>query len=261
LKPALAAFDRDADLEPALREALMTGVAIPETTPGVSASERLQIAVSQVVDECRGFFRREEIIDSLTADEKTEILRGMILTRAVDNRLKQFFTGGEVRWGNTAFQGKGFRSLGQEAIYAACIRLKRGPHGDVIAPMIRDLGAVLCMHNSPETVRMVLNAQMGKAGPPMNGKDLHIGDFAHGVLPPMAPLGSPSLTIAGIAMAFAMQKSDRLAVSFIGEGGTSLGEWHEAINTCAARKLPAIFCVQNNQTALATPVPEQSAAR
>src|SRR6202521_3206025 len=203
----------------------------------------------------------------------------MILTRAVDNRLKQFFTGGEVRWGNTTFQGKGFRSLGQEAIYAAPIRLRREPGGDVISPMIRDLGAALCMHNTPKTVRMVLSAQMGKAGPPMNGKDLHIGDWAHGILPAMAALGSPSLTIAGIAIAFSMRvarspfsvardaestdngqrttaNNPRVAVSFIGEGGASLGEWHEAINACAARKLPAIFCVQNNQTALGTPVPE-----
>ena len=261
LKPALSAFDRGGDFEQALRDALMTGVAIPETTPGISASERLQHAVSEVVEACRGFFRREEIAESLTDDEKREILRGMILTRAIDNRLKQFFTGGEVRWGNASFQGKGFRSLGQEAIYAACIRLRRGPGGDVISPMIRDLGAALAMHNAPETIRMVLNAQMGKAGPPMNGKDLHIGDFEHGVLPPMAPLGSPALTIAGIAMAFKLRKSDRVAVSFVGEGATSLGEWHEAINACAARKLPAIFCVQNNQTALATPVPEQSAVR
>jgi 2-oxoisovalerate dehydrogenase E1 component len=261
LKPALAAFDRDGDVGQALRDALMTGTAIPETTPGVFGIERLQQAVSEVVEACRGFFRREEIAESLTADEKIEMLRGMILTRAIDNRLKQFFTGGEVRWGNTSFQGKGFRSLGQEAIYAACIRLRRGKGGDVIAPMIRDLGAVVAMHNAPETVRMVMNAQMGKAGPPMNGKDLHIGDWDHGILPPMAPLGSPSLTIAGIAMAFALQKSDRVAVSFIGEGGTSLGEWHEAINACAARRLPAIFCVQNNQTALATPLAEQSAVR
>src|SRR5712691_1233037 len=261
LKPALAAFDRGSDFEQTLRDALMTGIAIAEATPGVTASERLQQAVGEVVEACRGFFRREEIAESLTADEKREMLRGMILTRAVDNRLKQFFTGGEVRWGNTSFQGKGFRSLGQEAIYAACIRLRRGKGGDVIAPMIRDLGAVLAMNNATETVRMVINAQMGKAGPPMNGKDLHIGDWEHGILPPMAPLGSPSLTIAGIAMAFALRKTERVAVSFIGEGGTSLGEWHEAINACAARKLPAIFCVQNNQTALATPVPEQSAVR
>jgi TPP-dependent pyruvate/acetoin dehydrogenase alpha subunit len=62
-------------------------------------------------------------------------------------------------------------------------------------------------------------------------------------------------------MAFAPRGSGASRVSFIGEGGTSLGEWHEAINLCAARRLPAIFCVQNNQTALSTPVPDNSAVR
>jgi 2-oxoisovalerate dehydrogenase E1 component len=229
-----------------------------DTTPGVSASERLQHAIDEVLGAIEGFHRREAIAASLTNDEKRGILRGMLLTRATDNRLKQFFTGGEVRWGNTSFQGKGFRSLGQEAIYAAVIRLRPD---DVISPMIRDLGAVLAKHNTPETVRMVLSAQMGKAGPPMNGKDLHVGDWAHGILPAMAPLGSPALTIAGIAMAFQLRKESRVAVSFVGEGTTSLGEWHEAINACAARKLPAVFCVQNNQTALSTPVRDNSAVR
>jgi 2-oxoisovalerate dehydrogenase E1 component len=242
---------------------------VPETTPGVSVSERLHLAVNEVVDACDGFLRREAIAASLTPDEKREILRGMILTRATDNRLKQFFTGGEVRYGAGSFQGKGFRSLGQEAIYAAAIRLRRGDdfasddgwRGDVVSPMIRDLGVVLAMHNDRSTVRMVLSAQMGKAGPPMNGKDLHVGDFDRGTLPAMAPLGSPALTIAGIAMAFRLREERRVAVSFVGEGTTSLGEWHEAINACAARKLPAVFCVQNNQTALSTTVAEQSAVR
>ena len=267
LKPALAAFDHGADIAQAIRHSLTVPINIAETTPGVAGGVRMQHAADEVIEACEGFFRREAIAASLTAEEKREMLRGMILTRAVDNRLKQFFTGGEVRWRNTSFQGKGFRSLGQEAIYAAPMRLRRGPGGDVISPMIRDLGAALCMHNTPETVRAVLNAQMGKAGAPMNGKDLHIGDFAHGILPAMAPLGSPALTIAGIAMAFVLEgrrspvADSRVAVSFIGEGATSLGEWHEAINACAARKLPAIFCVENNQTALATPQHEQSAVR
>ncbi len=271
---------------------------VPDTTPGVSVSERLHLAVTEVVEACDGFLRREAITASLTADEKLEILRGMILTRATDNRLKQFFTGGEVRYGAASFQGKGFRSLGQEAIYAAAIRLRRGDefasddgwHGDVVSPMIRDLGVVLAMLNDRATVRMVLSAQMGKAGPPMNGKDLHFGDWDRGILPAMAPLGSPPLTIAGIAMAFGRELpalgsrlsndsdapaeapdsrrpaansilSSRVAISFIGEGATSLGEWHEAVNACAARKLPAVFCVQNNQTALSTPLAEQSAVR
>src|SRR5215210_2912856 len=89
---------------------------VPETTPGVSVNERLHLAVTEVVEACDGFLRREAIAASLTHDEKMEMLRGMVLTRAVDNRLKQFFTGGEVRYGNASFQGKGFRSLGQEAI-------------------------------------------------------------------------------------------------------------------------------------------------
>jgi 2-oxoisovalerate dehydrogenase E1 component len=192
------------------------------------------------------------------------------VTRATDNRSKAFFSGGEVRYKGVSFQGKGFRSLGQEAIYASAIRLRRGPsyrtpdgswQGDVVAPLIRDFGAALAMRPGPELVRMALNAQMGKAGPPMEGKDLHIGDFDWGILPPTAPLSISTLTIAGMAMAFARDGSGRIGVSYIGEGGTSLGEWHEAINLCAARKLPAVFCVQNNQTALATPVADQSAVR
>src|SRR4051794_41352308 len=253
-------------LEQCLSEALVPNLPIddpiPDTTPGTAINQRLNQAVLEVIDSCDGFLRREAIEASLTPSEKTEILRGMLLTRATDNRLKQFFTGGEVRYGNASFQGKGFRSLGQEAIYAAAIRLRRGEGGDVVSPMIRDLGVVIAMHNAPETVRMVLNAQMGKAGPPMNGKDLHVGDWSHGTLPAMAPLGSPALTIAGVAMAFSMEKPvSRVAISFVGEGATSLGEWHESINACAARKLPAVFCVQNNQTALSTPWRENSAAR
>jgi 2-oxoisovalerate dehydrogenase E1 component len=64
-----------------------------------------------------------------------------------------------------------------------------------------------------------------------------------------------------MALGFWRRGEDRVAVSFIGEGGTSLGEWHEAINLCAARRLPAIFCVENNQTALSTPVTDQSRVR
>ena len=107
-----------------------------------------------------------------------------------------FVTGGEVRYGSGSFQGKGFRSLGQEAIYAAAIRLRRGDawasesgwQGDVVGPIIRDVGVALAMRPELDTVRMVLNAQVGKQGPPMDGKDLHIGDFEWGILPATAPL-------------------------------------------------------------------------
>jgi 2-oxoisovalerate dehydrogenase E1 component len=243
---------------------------LPDTTPRIPPAVRLAQAHDELAEACDGFLRRASIEQSLTPTERREILRGMVLTRAIDNRLKAFFSSNEILYGDRRFQGKGFRSLGQEAIYAAAIRLHRGEAyrrpdgswgGDVVAPMIRDLGVALAMRPDPATVRIALNAQAGKAGPPFDGKDLHIGDFAWGVLPPAAPLGIATLTVAGIAMAFWRQRSDRVAVSFIGEGGSSLGEWHEAINLCAVRRLPAVFCVENNQAALSTLVSDQSAVR
>jgi 2-oxoisovalerate dehydrogenase E1 component len=257
-------------LAKALYEQLTAPDGTAETTPGVPAARRLEQARAELVEACDGFLRRAAIEASLTKDERREILKGMCLTRSVDNRLKQFFMSGEVRWGDMAFQGKGFRSLGQEAIYAGAIRLKRGAAyrqpdgswtGDVMAPVIRDLGMTLAMRHDEEAVAMILRAQMGKAGPPMFGRDLHTGDWAWGVLPAAAPLAVGSLSMAGMAMAFSIQKTQRVALSFIGEGGSSLGEWHEAINACAAARLPAIFCLQNNQTALSTPVGDNSAAR
>ncbi|MHB0968726.1 MAG: alpha-ketoacid dehydrogenase subunit alpha/beta [Thermoanaerobaculia bacterium] len=257
-------------LDIAFANALPRGRHFGETTPGVSVERRLTVARAEVVESCDGFLRREALAASLTNDERREILRGMLLTRATDNRLKQFFSGAEVRYEGAPFQGKGFRSLGQEAIYACAIRLRRGAEfrgpsgawrGDFVAPVIRDLGAALAMRPEAESVRMVLTAQMGKSGPPMEGKDLHIGDFANGVLPPAAPLAISTLTAVGLGFAFAREGSGGVAMSFIGEGGSSLGEWHEAVNIAAVSKLPLIFCVENNQTALSTPVAQQSALR
>ena len=243
---------------------------LPDTTPGVNVPERLDQARQELRQAVVDFFEREAIAASLTADERLEILRGMVLTRAVDNRLKRFFSSGEVQFRGMPFQGKGFRSLGQEAIYAAAIRLRRQHHwldsstgwqGDVVGPLIRDAGVALAMQPQPSTVRMILNAQMGKTGPPMDGRDLHVGDFEHGILPPTAPLSISTLTLVGMALAFKRQETGRVAVSFIGDGGSSLGEWHEAINAAAASRLPMIFCIENNQIALSTPLRTNTAAR
>ena len=110
-------------------------------------------------DACDGFIARAAIAASLTADERREILRGMILTRAIDNRLKQFFSSSDVRYKNTPFKGRDSAPLGQEAIYAAGIRLRRGAawrnaargwQGDVVGPIIRDLGVSLAMRSDDD---------------------------------------------------------------------------------------------------------------
>ena len=170
---------------------------------------------------CDGFLRRAAIEASLTRDERVEILRGMVLTRATDNRLKAFFTGGEVRYGARVVSGQGLplarpgsdlRGRHPAAARRGVPRrrrpLERRRHraGDSRPRRRRWRCAP-----SPSTVRMVLNAQMGKAGAPLEGKDLHIGDFEWGILPPAAPLTIATLTIAGMAMAFWRDGSGRVA--------------------------------------------------
>ena len=171
---ALSAAGLQTDsLKAALREELSADLSgLSETTPFVSAERRHQQEVDRFLDGVDGFFARAEIAASISAEERRWMLRGILLTRAVDNRLKQVFLSGELRYGEASFQGKGFRSTGQEAIYASALRLRRGPlwsvdgrwNGDVVAPLIRDLGVALAF---TDDVAMPLNAQAGKSGPPM----------------------------------------------------------------------------------------------
>ncbi|MFZ9888619.1 MAG: hypothetical protein ACO3JL_14060, partial [Myxococcota bacterium] len=153
---------------------------LDDTTPLVAARTRLADERRRLEVAVEGFFEREAITASITGDEKRWMLNGIILTRAVDNRMKQIFLSGELSYGALGFQGKGFRSTGQEAIYAGALRLRRGDtyeregrwQGDVVGPLIRDLGMFLAF---TDDVTCALNAQAGKAGPPMDGRDLHLG--------------------------------------------------------------------------------------
>ena len=262
--------------EAELETALLDRVEARYRTGPEFAEERLYPLVSHrravewgreaLTIQVRGFFERRRIRASLTTDERQLMLRTMLLTRALDARLKREFDRGEAAWGEHRSPQKGFRSLGQEAIVGASLRLRRPPEhgvgadyrGDVIGPVIRDLGALLMFHPDPEHA---LRVQAGKAGTPMGGRDLHVGDYDRGVLPPTAPLAVATQTLIGVAYGFALKGEDRVAVAFIGEGGASLGEWHEAINFAAVRKLAMVFLLENNQWALGTHVSEQSAAR
>jgi len=99
---------------------------LAETTPRTAAATRISQAHAELLEAADGFMRRAAISASLTRDEKIEILRGRVLTRATDNRVKAFFTNGEVKYGAASRQGKGVRPLGQEANNAAANRRGRG---------------------------------------------------------------------------------------------------------------------------------------
>ncbi len=212
--------------------ALPDNEGVAQIYPGASADDAAEWYRKYLDDLLEGFFRRKELQAGIRVEEKLQMYRWMVLTRTLDTRLKELFDKKDVKWGDFPSPMKGFRSWGQEAIVGAALRLRRGS-GDVVAPLIRDLGLMLAWTN----------------------------DLDRGVLPPAAPLAIASQTLIGIAYAFKMDGSDNLCVSCIGEGGSSLGEWHEAINFAAVQRLNMIFFVQNNQWAMGTHVSEQSAVK
>ncbi|MEE8367180.1 MAG: thiamine pyrophosphate-dependent enzyme, partial [Thermoanaerobaculia bacterium] len=234
--------------------------------PNVQHSDAAGWNREAIEEQLRGFFERRRIKLSITNEERLELLRRMLLTRAVDEHLKSAFDRKSIKWKDYPSPQKGFRSTGQEAIVGACLRLRKPPEhapgpdydGDVIAPLIRDLGAVLMF--KPDPLHPIL-VQYGKAGTPVGGRDLHVGDLESGVLPPAAPLAIATQTLLGIAQAMKVGGKGRVCVSFIGDGGSSLGEWHEAVNFAAVRDLPLVFIVENNLWALGTHVSEQTRAK
>jgi len=263
--------DSEGELESALLDRLAyrfrTGPKFADETlqPGLSHQQAVERTQQEYELAIGGFFERRRIAAGLADEERKLMLRTMLLTRAVDDHLKSAFDSKTVKWGEHPSPQKGFRSRGQEAIVGAALRLRRPPaypagedyQGDYICPLIRDLGALLMF--MPDPLHPIL-VQYGKEGTPVGGRDLHTGDFDHGVVPPAAPLAIGVQTMVGIAYGLKLRGEDRVCVTFIGEGGSSLGEWHEAINLAAVRKLNVVFVIENNQWALGTHVSEQSRA-
>ena len=262
-----------ADSEQELESALVDRVAYrfrtgprfadTELYPGLSHQRAVARSQKEYEDAIRGFFERRRIQTSLAAEERRLMFRTMLLTRSVDAHLKEAFDRKSIRWGDHPSPQKGFRSLGQEAVVGAALRLRRPPayspgpdyEGDYICPLIRDLGALLMF--MPDPLHPIL-VQYGKDGTPVGGRDLHTGDFDHGVVPPAAPLAIGTQTLIGLAYGFKLRGEDRACVSFIGDGGSSLGEWHEALNFAAVQDLNMVFVIENNQWALGTHVSEQT---
>ncbi len=233
--------------------------------PMVTHEEAVSWTREALETQIRGFFARRRIRSSLSPAERRLMFRTMLLTRVLDDFLKASYERREIRWRAFPSPQKGFRSTGQEAIVGAAIRLRRYPEygqgetyrGDYISPLIRDLGAVLMFLPDPQLPILV---QYGKRETAVGGRDLHLGSFELGVVPPAAPLAIAAQTLLGVAYAFKLRREDRVCVSFVGDGGSSLGEWHETINFAAVQRLNMIFVVQNNQWALGTHVREQTAA-
>jgi len=190
-------------------------------------------------------------VSDLSREQKLELYRFMRLNRVVEERLVNLYRQGKVVGGL-------YRSLGQEATsVGTAYALSKG---DVVGPLIRNLGVVLVMGYSP---RDVMTQYMARATSPSGGKDcnLHFGSPERGVISPISMLGALVPVMAGIALAGRMQKKNLVAMTWIGDGGTSTGAFHEGINFAAVQKLPLVIVAENNGWAYSTPFRKQTAAR
>ncbi|HBG72853.1 MAG TPA: pyruvate dehydrogenase, partial [Deltaproteobacteria bacterium] len=121
-----------------------------------------------------------------------------------------------------------------------------------IFPLHRDLGAFLVKGADPKR----LMAQIfGKRDGFAKGKDsyLHGGDLANGIFGGTSMLGATLPVAAGMAYKFKIRKEDRVAIAFFGEGASSRGDAHEAMNFAGVHRLPVIFVCENNFYAYSTP--------
>lgn len=171
------------------------------------------------------------------------------LTRALDERAQILYRQGKVVGGL-------FSSLGQEAIsIGSAFALEKG---DYVGPMIRNSGTVLVRGHS---ARDVMSNYLAKATSPTGGKDnsQHFGDIERtGVVSCISMLGTLVPVMAGMALGARMKGEKRVALTYVGDGASSTGDFYEGLVFASVQRLPLVVIIENNQYAYSTPTSKQS---
>lgn len=189
----------------------------------------------------------------LRRDQLIEIYYWLRLTRSLEERLTNLYRQGKVIGGL-------FRSLGQEAdSVGSAYALDRGK-GDVLSPLIRNLGSMLVQGAQP---LQIVRQYMAKGTSPTRGREmnLHFGDPRQGYIGQISHLGDMVPVMAGVALSFRMRKEPRVALVYIGDGATSTGTFHEGFNLAAVQRLPLVLIVENNGYSYSTPLHKQTALK
>ncbi|MGE6352797.1 alpha-ketoacid dehydrogenase subunit alpha/beta [Flavobacterium sp. NPDC079362] len=189
-------------------------------------------------------FYRQNLTDAQLLDLYKKILK----PRLIEEKMLILIRQGKV--------SKWFSGIGQEAIAVGVTAVL--DESEYILPMHRNLG-VFTTRNIP--LHRLFSQWQGKANGFTKGRDrsFHFGTQEYKIIGMISHLG-PQLGIAdGIALADKLQKNKKVTVVFTGEGATSEGDFHEALNIAAVWKLPVMFIIENNGYGLSTPVNEQYA--
>jgi TPP-dependent pyruvate/acetoin dehydrogenase alpha subunit len=185
---------------------------------------------------------------TLTRERQLELYYWMQLNRTLEDQLTKLFRQNKVVGGL-------YSSLGQEAVSVGTAYALE-PR-DWMAPMIRNVGALLVKGFKP---RDILTQYMARFTSPTQGKDgtSHFGDLKtlH-VVSPISMLGDLIPVMTGVAMAGRYLGQKIVAMTWIGDGGSSTGAFHEGMNLAAVQKAPFVCVIENNQWAYSTPVQRQ----
>lgn len=193
----------------------------------------------QVIDN-NGKVISKELMPKLSDDEMLKLYKDMLFVRTLDHMIVSYQRQGRVYTYPPNY--------GQEAIGVAAGAVLR--HDDWLVPAFRELGAWLA---KGATMKDVFMFNMGfEEGTKFAG--------ANHMLPSSVPIASQLLHAAGIGYAIKYEKKDEVVMAFVGDGGTSEGDFHEALNFAGVWKVPVIFVVQNNQYAISVPVKMQTAS-
>lgn len=184
---------------------------------------------------------------ALPSSAAVDVLRTLLRCRRTEERLIRLYHQAKI-------YGGVYTGIGQEAMGAAAAHAG-GPR-DLYAPLIRDLSVHF---GRGETPRNVFRQWLARADGPTRGRDgnVHFGNPAHGVYAMISHLGAMLPVVVGGVLARRLQGEDTVGFGFIGDGGTSTGDFHEAVNFAAVREAPVIFVIENNQYAYSTPTRDQ----
>jgi len=190
----------------------------------------------------------ERMASSLKREQFLDLYYYMRLNRSLEDRLVNLFRQNKVVGGL-------YGSLGQEGTSVGTA-YALGPN-DWIAPMIRNVGALLVRGFKPRDIFM---QYMARYDSPTQGKDgtSHFGDLkVRHVVSPISMLGDLIPVMTGVAMAGRYLGQKIVAMTWIGDGGTSTGAFHEGMNLAAQQKAPFVLVIENNGWAYSTPVSRQ----
>src|SRR5688572_2449843 len=182
----------------------------------------------------------------LSNEQLISFYRSLLWPRMIEEKMLVLLRQGKI--------SKWFSGIGQEAIAVGTTLALQ--EDEWVMPLHRNLG-IFTTRNMP-LHKLFMQWQGAKEGYSKGReRSFHFGNTAHHICGMISHLG-PQLAIAdGVALAHKLRKENKVSVALTGEGGTSEGDFHEALNVAAVWDLPVIFIIENNGYGLSTPVNEQ----